>query len=764
MQAPIRRRGTIVVAALALALAVLAVPRGPAAHADAAGKGGDFVPLTPSVQALDTRNGIGGLTGVRTAGSTSSFPVLGVGGIPSAGVSAVLVDITAVAPSVATFLELWADGTDRPAVSMVNAPKDVTISNSAVVPVGANGKIALYNSGGNVHVTVDVQGWFTETSGGAGGGFVPVDHTRVADTRNDAAGAIAAGATRTFTLTGGVLPAGAKAAMLDAIVVSAPAGGWLAAYPAGGDGSHSVVDFGAGTQSQGISVALSADGKASFTNRSPGAIHLVLTAEGYFTGTSTTGAGLRPIVADRILDTRNLGAAIPANGTVDVSVGGTNGLPTRGIAGAALNLIAIAPTAGGFLRAWPADGTEGALSLLNYPAPGGVQASSAVVRPGTEGKIRIRNVSAGTVHLVVDLQGWFADPLPVLPTEQFSPVSIMQATPSGTALGALEYGYVDNIGRVRFAHQPNVNDFGTVQWTPVADGPAFTGRPALSQQSGGQMQIAVQNRDSDVWTVTQTTAGGTWGTWSDQGGSMASPPTAAKLSDGGTVLFAVDVDGRLWHERQAATGWRSLGDAGLTGPVTAVPVDTGLRLFARDSAGDVETAGYTTGGALSGWTSLGGAGSTGTPAAVVYPGYQVRLFVRAADGTIVTKMQDATGAWPAAWSSTGFAAAGSPAAVLDPSGRSAVVARGSDSEVYRVFETAQGSGAWGEWARISPDVSDPAAGDPTVAPFVNSSGQTWLIAFRNRNDTTRVYDRQIAGVSALAARAEFTGHSLPKGK
>jgi hypothetical protein len=767
MQATVRRRGTTILAALALAVTALAVPRGPAAHADAAGKGGDFVPLSPSAIALDTRSGTGGLTGVRTAGSTSSFPVLGVGGIPAAGVSAVLVDVTAVSPSAGTYLTLWADGISRPAVSTVNAPASTTISNSAVVPVGANGKVALYNYAGNVHVTVDVQGYFRDTAGGAGGGFVPVNHTRVADTRSGlggTAGTIASGATRTFTLTGGVLPAGAAAAMLDAIVVGAPDGGWLAAYPAGGSGTRSVMDFPAGSTSVGISVKLSADGKATFANHSSGAINLVLTAEGYFTGTSATGAGLRPITAHRLVDTRSLGAAVPANGTIDVSIGGTNGLPTRGIAGAVLNLIVVSPAEGGYLRAWPVGGTEGSLSLLNYPADGSTRASLAVVRPGTEGKVRIRNVSDGTVHILVDLQGWFADPLPVLPTEQFSRLSIMQATPSGTALGALEYAYVDNIGRVRFAHQPNVDDFGSVQWTPVSDGPAFTGEPALSQPSGATVQIAAQNRDSDIWTIAQGSVAGTWGSWSDQGGSMASRPVAAKLSDGTTVLFAVDADGRLWHLRQAATGWRSLGDADLVGPVTVVPIDTGLRLFALNGSGAVRTATYTTGGALSGWTDLGATGSTGTPAAVVYPGYQVRLFVRAADGSIVTKMQDAGGAWPAQWQPTGtFTAAGSPAAVLDPSGRSAVVARGTDNEIYRVFETAQGSGAWGDWGRINPDVSDPAASDPTVVPFINSGGQTWLVAFRNLNDTTRVYTRQIPTVAGLSARraAEFTGHSLP---
>jgi len=93
-----------------------------------------------------------------------------------------------------------------------------------------------------------------------------------------------------------------------------------------------------------------------------------------------------------------------------------------------------------------------------------------------------------------------------------------------------------------------------------------------------------------------------------------------------------------------------------------------------------------------------------------------------------------------------------------------VVARGTDGEIYRVFETAQGSGAFGDWARINPEASDPAATDPTVVPYVNQSGQSWLIVFRNINDTTRVYERrQVPGVSTSLRRAsEFTAHALPK--
>jgi hypothetical protein len=113
-----------------------------------------------------------------------------------------------------------------------------------------------------------------------------------------------------------------------------------------------------------------------------------------------------------------------------------------------------------------------------------------------------------------------------------------------------------------------------------------------------------------------------------------------------------------------------------------------------------------------------------------------------------------------------FTAAGPPAAILDPVlGRTAVVARGTDNEVYRVFETAPGSGVWGTWSRLNPEVSDPAATDPTVTPIINSSGQTWLVVFRNANDATRAYERDVPTATLRANKTtgewSFRSHTLP---
>ena len=749
--------------------AAVALPSASPALADAAGKGGDYVPLGGGVRVLDTANGVGTTAGVRGPNSTTTFQVEGVGTVPVGNVSAVLVDITTKAPTAVTFLTLWAgDVATRPGVGTLNVTPNENISNSAIVEVGANGKLSLYNYLGNVNVLVDVQGYFTTVTGPSGpGGFVPVPSNPTLVSTGSGigvpVGTIPAGGSRTVSLLGGIVPAGSPAVFVDLQVAGATAAGWVGTSPTGGSGQLSSLEFGVGTTSSGTSIRIAADGRANIVNNSTVAISMLVRLQGYFTATNTQGAGLRPLLR-RLID-----VTLPANGIVDVAVGGTNGLPVKGIAGAALNFTAGSPTESGYLKAWPLNSAEPTSSVATWPTDkqrGGM----AIVKPGTDGKIRVKSVSAGTVRLLVDLQGWFSDPLPSLAPARFSPTSVLQPTPSGSAQGTIEYTYVDNLGTVRLGHQTSVDDFGSVQWSTAAGNEAFTGQPGLSQLSDGRVQVAAQHADGDVWAIGQTSAGGAaWGAWSDLGGSMTSTPTQVTLANGTTVIFAVDDEGKLWHYRPVTSTsyWRSLGDQDLVGPITTVAVQQGVQLFARDTTGAIRTALYATDGSMSAWTTVGGTGIADRPAVVVYPGYRLRVFVRAGDGTVQTKLQDTTGGWPADWDTVGaFTVAGAPAAILDPVlGRLAVVARGTDGEVYRVFEAGQGTGTWGNWALVNPDVSDPAATDPTVVPFTNGSGQSWLIVFRNANDATRVYQRQVptAALQAKSATAApaFAGHTLP---
>jgi hypothetical protein len=237
---------------------------------------------------------------------------------------------------------------------------------------------------------------------------------------------------------------------------------------------------------------------------------------------------------------------------------------------------------------------------------------------------------------------------------------------------------------------------------------------------------------------------------------VTSAASTGTLPDGRLVVFAVDADGQLWHRQQIAVNgpygaWGSLGTVNLTDAPTVVANRTGLQLFALTTTGTLRTASYDSSGTVSSWSSLSTAGMTAIPAVVLYPGFRARVFVRAADGRIATKLQNADGTWPAAMPVTGaFVSAGSPVAILDPVlGRTAVIARGTDNEIYRLWETAPGSDAWGQWTKAI-SVPDPAAVDPNVAPITTSGGQTWYVVFRNANGATRVYERALLGGAAAA--------------
>ncbi|WP_141719561.1 hypothetical protein [Micromonospora peucetia] len=781
-----RRRPVRLLTVLVLLVAALgvAVSRPSPVAADAAGLGGDYVPLPSGAALLDTRTGTGGRTGVVGAGGVVTFPVLGVGGIPSSGVSGVLVRLVPVDGSAATVLLAYPDGTTPNGVSMLNPSQGEQVSNTMVVRPGGNGRIAVRNEFGSTHVIVTAQGYF-RSSPGSGGGFVPVSQNKLIDTQlglGTTKAKIPAFGTRTVTMTGGVIPATATAVLANVVAVDVTAQGWLGVMPGGGAApAHSALNFEeSGHHSHTVSLPLSSAGQVTFTNRSGGAIDLIVAPYGYLTGTTGSGAGFRHLAATRLYDS---GSLIANGGVVDVQVTGKLGMPTRGVAGVVLNVTVADPSATGGVRVWPTGGVEPNVGQVHARRPI-TAAGLVIVRPGTNGHVRLKNTLGGSARLIVDIQGYFTDPIPVAPVEPYAASVGVQAGPvAGASLGMVEYAYTDNIGRVLIGHQTDVDNFGSVQWTVVSGNEAFSGRPSLGVSDNGRVQVAARYSDSDVWARTQTAVGSaTWAAWSDFGGSMAAAPAVTRLPSGTMAVFAVDVDGKLWVYQQTGTipGWRALVDRNFAGTPVVAQTRTGVRLFLRTSSGTVETAEYVE-GTLSAWTNLGGTG-TSLPSVVVSPGYRMRVFVQSLDGTIATKYQDAAGTFPAAWTTLGsYVSAGAPAAVLDPVlGRTAVVTRSPSGEVMLSWETAQGSGVFGGWSTAIPDLFESAATDPTIVPVTNSAGQTWLILFRNANNASRIYERQpVAGLAVAsrnstaaadqtgaaaptsAARGAFAAHTLP---
>lgn len=125
----------------------------------AAGKGGAM--FTPAAgRAYDTRTGSNTALGTN---ATRSIQIAGVAGVPvmGSGITAVVITLTAVHSDDSEGRAIvWADGTARPTVTSMDYVAGSTRSNTVTVPLGANGKISLYNNGTPTEYVIDVQGWY----------------------------------------------------------------------------------------------------------------------------------------------------------------------------------------------------------------------------------------------------------------------------------------------------------------------------------------------------------------------------------------------------------------------------------------------------------------------------------------------------------------------------------------------------------------------------------------------------------------------------
>ena len=80
-------------------------------------------------------------------------------GVPASGVSAVVLNVTVTQPTAAGHITVYPDGTSRPLAANLNFVAGQTVPNLVVAPVGADGKVDLYNgSAGTVQLIADVSG------------------------------------------------------------------------------------------------------------------------------------------------------------------------------------------------------------------------------------------------------------------------------------------------------------------------------------------------------------------------------------------------------------------------------------------------------------------------------------------------------------------------------------------------------------------------------------------------------------------------------
>ncbi|GAA1900704.1 hypothetical protein [Lapillicoccus jejuensis] len=359
-------------------------------------------PAVPSVEAvasrrvLDTRTTTGPTSGKPlAAGASLSVPVLGAG-VPAAGVTAVLVNLTVVGGSTTGWVRLD-DGTAA-TTSTVNVEPGQAVSNQALVPV-RDGAVRVTNGGGRsaVHVVLDVQGWV-----GAGAALTAVAPTRVLDTRRGTVRPVA-GSTTTYTLP---VPPGTTGvvANLTAVPVPGAGPGYLTAYRAGTPRpSVSHVNTTGGRPVATLAVLpVDAAGRVSVLDAG-GPSDVVVDVEGYLTSGDT---------ATRVYDSRraSTGPLPLTRGEVRrVPVAGVAGVPT-GTGAVLAHLTVTAPTTSGYLTGWAWGADRPATSSVNFPA--GATVTNTVLLPlAPDGSLALASTAASS-DVVVDIQA--ALPRPAL--------------------------------------------------------------------------------------------------------------------------------------------------------------------------------------------------------------------------------------------------------------------------------------------------------------------------------------------------------------
>jgi hypothetical protein len=335
--------------------------------------------------------------------------------VPSSGVTAVVLNVTATDTTASSYVTVWPDGATRPTASNLNFTAGETIANLVTVPVGADGAVDFYNHVGSTDLVADLAGYYTAT--GTGSLLGSVGPVRVLDTRHGTGvsqvAPVGPGGTISVQVTGvdGVPAAGVTAVVLNVTATDTTAASYVTVYPDGQSRpTASNLNFTAGeTIPNLVVVPVGADGKVDFYNH-VGSTDLVADLSGYYTA---AGAGYIPLGPVRVLDTRDGTGAPQApvgpGGTISLQVEGVAGVPATGVTAVVLNVTATNPTASSYVTVYPAGQTQPSsgpnASNLNFTA-GETIPNLVVVPVGTDGAVDFYN-HTGSTDLVADLAGYY---------------------------------------------------------------------------------------------------------------------------------------------------------------------------------------------------------------------------------------------------------------------------------------------------------------------------------------------------------------------
>ena len=242
-------------------------------------------------------------------------------------------------------------------------------------------------------------------------------------------------------------------------------------------------------------------------------------------GDATADLTYTPLNPCRILDTRVVGGPLAANvartfngyATNFSAQGGTAtncGIP-NGVAALAMNVYAVNPTNLGFIKVWPANGAEPAVSTVNYQVGITAIATGALVPVDAGNSNRFTAKSPAGVGFIADVVGYFKAPgdangldikvagqrVMRLEHDAISP-NVIGGNPANVVTAGVRGATISGGGVPTgdsdpsfFAEAPNqvTDHYGTVAGgyaNQAGDGAGTTGDRAFGTVGGGLLNIA----------------------------------------------------------------------------------------------------------------------------------------------------------------------------------------------------------------------------------------------------------------------------------
>jgi uncharacterized protein (DUF1800 family) len=291
----------------------------------------------------------------------------------------------------------------------------------------------------------------------------------------------------------------------------------------------------------------------------------------------------------RVLDTRGAAGAfgapsLAAGVTRAFALGGQCGVSTRAVAVAA-NITVVNPSQGGLLSFTGVGGPQPPTSSINFGA-GQVRANNAVLGLGTAGGVEVFPLLAGgTVDVVVDVGGYFADPV----LEQTTTAPPAFSPPPGSYVGPQQITMVSSTAGAQIFYTTDGS-------TPSSSHGTLYTAPLALAQSTLLKAVATSNGRAD----SAVTSG-------QYGLTVAPTLLLAQMTPQGASLSLGSGSASLLLSGDQASAVLHFNFANLTGPIvaqhihgpggtilfdidTSTPDPTGGRLWTLAPAGTLSVA------------------------------------------------------------------------------------------------------------------------------------------------------------------------------